>query len=216
MNRRIGRLHVITDTSVQQRYGAAELAQLAIEGGADTIQYRSKSTDVRALVAEAASVRDICRAAGVLFLVNDRVDVCLAADADGVHLGREDMPLDVARRVLGPDRIIGGTIRGVEHLLEAEALGADYVGLGPIFGTSSKHVPLAPLGLDAVRAVAAVATIPIIGIAGISIANVASVIAAGADGVAVIGAVCAADDVAAAADAMRRAIDRAEHLRDRT
>lgn len=216
--RPIGRLHVITDTTVQQRYSAAQLAALAIEGGADTIQYRSKAIDVRALIAEATTVRDVCAGAGVLFLVNDRVDVCLAVDADGVHLGREDMPLDVARRILGPDRIIGGTIRGVEHLIEAESLGADYVGLGPIFGTTSKHVALAPLGLDAVRAVVAAAHIPIIGIAGITLDNASSVIEAGADGLAVIGAVCAADDVRAAAGAMVRAIaagDRARSAHER-
>lgn len=213
MTKRIGRLHVITDTTVQHRFGAAELAALAIDGGADTIQYRSKATDVRALIAEAATVRDVCARAGVLFLVNDRVDVCLAVDADGVHLGREDMPVDVARRILGPRRIVGGTIRGVEHLIEAEALGADYVGLGPIFGTTSKRLPLAPLGLDAVRTVAAVATIPVIGIAGITLENASSVIEAGAYGIAAIGAVCAAPDVSRAAYAIRRAIDEGDRLR---
>ena len=208
MNRAIGRLHVITDTTVQSRYSAAELAMLAIDGGADTVQYRSKAADMRALIAEAASVRDVCARAGVLFLVNDRVDLCLAVDADGVHLGREDMPLDIARRILGPNRIIGGTVRGVDHLIEAERLGADYVGLGPVFGTTSKQVPLAPLGLGVVGDVARAASIPVVAIAGITSANAASVIGAGAHGVAVIGAVCAADDVRAAASELYSAIRR--------
>lgn len=209
MNRRIGRLHVITDTTLQDRYSAAELAALAIDGGADTIQYRSKASDMHAVVAEAATVVEVCRSAGVTCLVNDRVDLCLAVDADGVHLGREDMPVAIARRILGTERIIGGTVRGVAHLLEAERDGADYVGLGPLFGTRSKHVPLDPLGLDAVRAVTAVATIPVIGIAGIDQENAGDVIRSGAYGVAVIGAVCAADDVRDAAARLRRAIDRA-------
>jgi thiamine-phosphate pyrophosphorylase len=205
----VGRLHVITDTKVQSRYSAAELARHAIDGGADTIQYRSKSTDVRELLEEARAVRDVCVRAGVTFLVNDRVDVCMAVDADGVHLGREDMPLAIARRILGPAKIIGGTIRGVEHLAEAVRDGADYVGLGPVFGTTSKHVAIAPIGLDVVRAVASVATIPVIAIAGISEDNVASVIRAGAHGVAVIGAVCAAADVTGAARGLRARIDEA-------
>jgi thiamine-phosphate pyrophosphorylase len=202
MGNRIGRLHVLTDTTLQTRHTAARLAELAIAGGADTIQYRSKATNMHALVADASSVVEVCRAAGLPCLINDRVDLCLAVDADGVHLGREDMPIDIARRLLGPGRIIGGTVRNVEHLREAVRLGADYVGLGPIFGTTSKHVSLAPLGLDVVREVASASRIPVIGIAGITVANAAAVVAAGAYGVAVIGAVCAAEDVTAAARAL--------------
>lgn len=205
-SRRIGRLHVITDTTLQSRYTHAELAERAVQGGADTIQYRSKSLDVRTMIREAGEVAEVCRRHGVLFLVNDRIDVALAVDADGVHLGREDMPLAVARRILGPGKVIGGTIRGVDHLWEAIADSADYVGLGPIFRTGSKRLPIEPLGLDAVRAVTSESSIPIIAIAGISVENIASVISAGAFGVAVIGAVCAAGDVTEAARALHREI----------
>jgi thiamine-phosphate pyrophosphorylase len=199
MPRPIGRFHLITDTVLQSRHGHAELARMAIEGGADTIQYRSKNDDIREMIAEASAVRAVCARAGVTFLVNDRVDLCLAVEADGVHLGRGDMPLEIARRILGPGRIIGGTVRNEAHLAEAVAAGADYVGLGPIFGTSSKVVGMEPLGLDVVRTVCASAPIPVIGIAGITSASLESVLAAGAHGVAVIGAVCLADDVTAAA-----------------
>jgi len=204
---KIGRLHVITDTTVQSRYTHAELAELAIRGGADTIQYRSKSSDVRMMIREAGEVAEVCRRHGVLFLVDDRLDVSLAVDADGVHLGREDMPLTIARKILGPGKVIGGTIRGVEHLRDAIAESADYVGLGPIFRTASKRLPIEPIGPDAVRAVSSESSIPIIAIAGIAAQNVASVIAAGAFGVAVIGAVCAASDVAEATRSLRREID---------
>jgi thiamine-phosphate pyrophosphorylase len=201
------RLHVITDTTIQHRHSHAELAWLAIAGGADLIQYRSKSPELRTMIAEAAAVRDVCRRAGVIFIVNDRVDVALAVDADGVHLGRDDMPVALARKILGPDRIIGGTIRNPEHLRRAIDEGADYVGLGPIFGTTSKSLAIEPLGLEMIRSVSGVSTIPVIAIAGITAANVADVIRAGAHGVAVIGAVCAADDVTAAAAELRAGID---------
>ena len=205
--RRIGRFHLITDTVLQSRHDHAELARLAIAGGADTIQYRSKKDDIREMIAEASAVRDVCARAGVTFLVNDRVDLCLAVGADGVHLGRGDMPLEIARRILGPGPIIGGTVRNEEHLAEAVAAGADYVGLGPIFGTTSKVVGMEPLGLDVVRRVCASSPIPVIGIAGITRDNLASVLAAGAHGVALIGAVCLADDVTAAACAIARVIE---------
>ncbi len=198
MKARIGHLHVITDTATQNRYRHAELAELAIAGGADTIQYRSKSSDIRELLKEAGETREVCRAAGVTFLVNDRVDICLAIDADGVHLGRSDMPIPIARRLLGPDKIIGGTVRNAVHLEQAVHDSADYVGLGPIYTTSSKQLPLQPLGTQTVREVSAVSPIPIIGIAGITNETIAEVIEAGAYGVAVIGAVCNAQDVTAA------------------
>lgn len=198
---------MITDTTVQSRYTHAELAERAIGGGADTIQYRSKTTDVRRMIREAGEVSEVCRRHGVLFLVNDRIDVCLAVGADGVHLGREDMPLRVARDILGSGKVIGGTVRGVGHLREAIAESADYVGLGPIFRTSSKSLSIEPLGLETVREVSAASSIPIIAIAGISVDNASSIIAAGAAGVAVIGAVCAAPDVTAAARELRRAVE---------
>jgi thiamine-phosphate pyrophosphorylase len=195
----IGRLHVITDTVIQHRYSHAELAELAIAGGADTIQYRSKAGDIRAMIAEAGDVVAVCRAHNVPLIVNDRVDVALAVGADGVHLGRGDMPVGIARRIVGKGMIVGATIRNREHLAEAVREGADYAGLGPIFATSTKSLGIDPLGLEVVRDICASSPIPIIGIAGIDASNAGDVIAAGAYGVAVIGAVCAADDIAGAA-----------------
>jgi thiamine-phosphate pyrophosphorylase len=203
----IGRLHVITDTTLQRRYSHAELAELAIRGGADTIQYRSKSSEIRRMIREAGEVRDICNHYGIPFIVNDRVDLCLAVDADGVHLGLEDMPVPLARRILGPEKLIGGTVRNRTQLEEAAGESADYVGLGPIFGTISKRVDVDPLGLEIVREVSRDSPIPVIAIAGITSLNAREVFDAGAHGVAVIGAVCCADDVAGAASALRRALD---------
>ena len=202
----IGRLHVITNTTVQRRYGHAELAAHAIRGGADTIQYRSKETDFRTMMLEAGAVAEVCSNANVLFLVNDRVDLCRAVNANGVHLGEQDMPIEVARRILGTSKVIGGTVRNPEQLAVANRAGADYVGLGPVFSTNSKSLSITPVGLAMVRRVAETATIPVIGIAGITAENARSVVDAGAWGIAVIAAVCAAPDVAAAAERLRRAI----------
>jgi thiamine-phosphate pyrophosphorylase len=195
----IGRLHFVTDTVIQNRYTHAELAERAIAAGVDTIQYRSKESDFRRLMKEASEVREVCRRTGVLFVVNDRVDLALAVDADGVHLGLRDMPVDVARRILGSNRIIGGTIRNCEQLLAAAADGADYVGLGPVFGTRTKQVDHPALGLEAVERIVSGAPIPVIAIAGISIETIDSVLATGVYGVAVIGAIAGAVDVGAAA-----------------
>lgn len=203
---RIGRLHIITDIDVQHRYTHAELAEHAIAGGADTIQYRSKSLDVAGMLHEAGAVREVCRARGVPIIINDRVDVCLAIEADGVHLGRGDMPIDVARRLLGPGFIIGGTARTVEHVLEARRLGADYVGVGPVFGTTTKQVDHVLIGLDGVRSIADAAALPVIAIAGITHRNAGQVLQAGADGVAVISDVCAAVDVRAAAERLAHVV----------
>jgi thiamine-phosphate pyrophosphorylase len=207
MKPEIGRLHVITDTVLQHRYSHAELAELAIQGGADTIQYRSKSTDIRLLLREAEEVRTVCRRHDVLFLVNDRVDIALAIDADGVHLGRNDMPLLTARRLLGAGKIIGGTVRNAEHLRQAIEETADYVGLGPVFGTTSKAVDHDAVGLERVAEVSAISTIPVIAIAGITIENISDVLESGAYGIAVIGAVCCAEDVEVAARNLKLAID---------
>lgn len=194
----LGRLHVITDDTIQNRYTHVRLAELAIFGGADVIQFRSKSSDVRAMIEEASRIREACRASGVTFLVNDRVDVALAVGADGVHLGKQDMPVHLARSLMGPDAIIGGTARGVDDALETEREGASYVGLGPVFATSTKNVGHEPIGIETVREVTSRLSIPVIAIAGISLSNAQTVIAAGAWGVAVIGAVALADDPVAA------------------
>lgn len=207
----IGRLHVITieDDGSRPYRSPAELALQAIRGGADTIQYRSKGSNLARMLDEALAVRSVCREHGVTFIVNDRVDLCLAVDADGVHLGRDDMPIPIARRILGSERIIGGTVRNVDDLERAEAASADYVGCGPVYATETKELPIGPLGIPGLHAVADAASIPVIGIAGIGEGNVAEVLEAGAYGVAVVSAVGRAYDPEAAARTLRDRIDAA-------
>ena len=203
----IGHLHVLTDYTFQQRFTHAELAQMAIEGGADTIQFRQKTGTIQDILHNAGQVANVCREAGVTLLVDDRVDVALAVDADGVHLGQSDMPLAVARRILGPDRIIGITAPGVREARAAESGGADYVGFGPVYPTRSKANPLSVKGLEGVLEVANAVDIPVIGIAGITPGRAADVLRAGAHGVAVMTAISCADDPAGVSRQFRDAID---------
>jgi thiamine-phosphate pyrophosphorylase len=142
-------------------------------------------------------------------IVNDRVDLALAGGAAGVHLGEDDLPVDVARRLLGPDALVGATTRSLAQIEAAAAAGADHVGLGPIFPTSTKHVAHVPLGLDGLARVAGRAPLPVVAIAGIGLETIGAVAAAGAWCAAVAGALLGADDVRARAERLQRAFSAA-------
>ncbi|MFH1754216.1 MAG: thiamine phosphate synthase, partial [Candidatus Latescibacterota bacterium] len=128
MKKQIGRLHVITDQSVQQRHSHARLAGLAVAGGAGIIQFRDKVMGTRELIDTARILTDICSGSGIPLIINDRVDIVLAVDAGGVHLGRDDLPIEAARKILGPAKIIGGSAGSLEDAQSAQDAGADYVG----------------------------------------------------------------------------------------
>ncbi|MBD3337436.1 MAG: thiamine phosphate synthase [Candidatus Eisenbacteria bacterium] len=194
----IGRLHAITDTILQQRFDHLELAQRLIDGGADVIQYREKAASCREMIAAATAIQAACRKSGVAFIVNDRVDVALAADADGVHLGLDDFPVALARRILGPDRIIGASVDTAEEGRAAWKAGADYVGYGPIYGTGTKSDTGPVVGVDGLARHVQGSPLPVVAIGGCSAANIEPVLQAGARGVAVISALCRAPDPTAA------------------
>ena len=196
--KKIGRLHVITDTTIQSRFTHAELAEMAIEGGADTIQFRQKDGSTRELVESAKTVQAVCAAHGVSLIVNDRADIALAVGAGGAHFGQNDLPIAIGRRILSPDMIIGASARTEEKILEAISAGADYIGFGPIYQTSSKPDAEMPKGLDALRRMSEIAQCPVIAIGGIMAETAYQVIRAGAHGIAVISAVCGQADPAAA------------------
>jgi thiamine-phosphate pyrophosphorylase len=214
MKKSVGRLHVLTDESIQNRFSHVELAKFAIAGGADTIQFRDKSRSTRELIETAEALGAVCASKGVSLIINDRADIALAVDADGVHLGRGDLPIRTARSLLGPDKIVGGTASTLEEAIEAERDGADYVGFGHIYPTSSKEKPGEAKGPGSLIEICAALTIPVIAIGGINHANFAPVIDAGAWGIAVIGAVCASKDPEAAAADLRRGVD--EQIRRRS
>src|SRR5512135_1663417 len=188
MNRKlkkIGRFHVLTDTCLQTRFSHEELAMLAISGGADTIQFRQKEGGTREMIGIAERMRELCKKAGVPFLVNDRVDVAIACRADGVHLGQDDFPIPVARRLLGDEAIIGGSAGNLDEARRCLLEGADYVGFGPVYGTTSKEDAGPAAGLDLLKQIVETIPLPIVAIGGITADNTLAVTRTGVHGIAV-------------------------------
>lgn len=163
---------------------------MAIAGGADTIQYRQKTGSTGEMIRVATELQTICRQAGIPFIVNDRLDVALASQADGVHLGQDDFPIPLARKILGPGVIIGGSASTLSEAHKCFLEGADYIGYGPVFPTASKDDAGPVSGLTLLEQVVREIPLPIIAIGGIIGANTSSVMQTGAYGIAVISAVC--------------------------
>ncbi len=203
-------LYVITDAKLSRGRSNRDVIAAALRGGATMVQYRAKNVSTRQMITEALECREACHAYGVPLIVNDRVDVALAVDADGVHVGQDDMPTAYARRLLGPGKILGVSAENAAEARAAMAEGADYLGVGAVFPTGSKADAGEPIRLQGLMQIARVSTIPIVGIGGINAANAASVIRAGAAGIAVISAVVSADDVQAAARELRSIVEKAK------
>jgi len=187
---RIGRLHILTDDVLQSTFSHVELAQLAMKGGADTIQFRQKVGSTKRMIKIARHIRELCGRQNVVFIVNDRVDVAMVVDADGVHLGQDDFPIPFARKLLGEGKIIGGSAATLDEAEKCFSEGADYVGFGPVYPTTSK-VDAGPVsGIQILKKVVQKTSIPIIAIGGITKERIPEVMGAGAYGIAVISAVC--------------------------
>lgn len=207
-------LYVITDVKIGRGLAHAEIARRAVSGGADVIQLRDKTLPCHDLLREAREIREITRAAGVLFIVNDRIDVALAAGADGVHLGQDDLPAGDARKIAPGGFILGVSVGNVTEAVMAEQAGADYVALSPTFSTDSKINAGSGHGLGVLREVCCSVSIPVIAIGGIGPGNVSRVITAGANGVAVISAVVGEADITGAARQMKKLIRSARNPLD--
>ncbi len=178
------------------RRGLAADVQAALAAGVRVVQYRDKEADTRTLYEEARQLRELCRE--VLFLINDRVDVALAVEADGVHLGQQDLPCREARRLLGPRKVIGVTVSSLTEARQAVQDGADYLGVSPIFPSSTKPDAGRACGLELLRRIRAEVSLPLIAIGGITLHNAPPVVAAGADGLCAISAVMGEPEVEAA------------------
>jgi thiamine-phosphate pyrophosphorylase len=209
--KKIGRLHVLTDTLLQNRFSHEELAELAVAGGADTIQFRQKSGSTREMIRTASLMREICRKAGVPFLVNDRLDWALGSQADGVHLGQDDFPIPLARKILGNQAVIGGSAGDLEEARKCLKEGADYVGFGPVFTTTSKEDAGPAGGLELLRLAVKEIPLPIIAIGGIHQENTLEVLQTGVHGIAVISAVCCRKNPGEAAASLRRQLESYPH-----
>jgi len=188
-------LCIITADMPELKRTHVDVARESILGGATMVQLRDKNAGTREILEAALEIRDFTKRAGIPFIVNDRIDIAVAAGSDGVHLGQEDMPVDVARRILGRTRIIGISATNLEEAIEAQSRGADYLGVGPIFATPSKEDAAEPMGPAGLAEIRKQVRIPIVAIGGITEENAGEVIAAGADGIAVISAVAGASDM---------------------
>ncbi|HEU4402029.1 MAG TPA: thiamine phosphate synthase [Candidatus Polarisedimenticolia bacterium] len=199
-------LYVITDPVLSRGRSHLEIARAALEGGADAVQLRDKSSPAMNLCRLVAEIQPLARKYGALLVVNDRVDVAMVTGADGAHVGQEDLPAREARRLLPRPTVLGVSAGTKDEARRAQKDGADYLGVGPVFPTATKPDAGAALGLEGLAAIAGSVSIPVVAIGGITMENVAGVIAAGAAGAAVVTAVVAADDMAAAARALKRRI----------
>jgi thiamine-phosphate pyrophosphorylase len=206
-------LYVILDPEHTDGRDPLWVAAAAIAGGATCVQWRAKAWSDRQRWEVAVGLRDLTARAGVALILNDRIDIALAVDADGVHVGQQDLPASVARRLLGPDRWLGVSCPDLAAAAAAQADGASYLGVGALYEARSvKPEASAPKGAGWIARVREVAPLPIVGVGGITSLNAPEVIAAGAQGVAVIRSVCAAPDPRAAARTLRAAVDEARAL----
>jgi thiamine-phosphate pyrophosphorylase len=208
--KRIGRLHVLTDTELQSRFTHVELAQMAINGGADTIQFRQKTGATRKMIEICREIKQLCEDANVTFIVNDRVDVAIASEPHGVHLGQDDFPIPLARKLLGKARIIGGSAATLEEAQRCFSEGADYIGFGPVYTTASKDDAGPVTGIALLQKVVKTIPIPIVAIGGVTVENTPEVIRAGAQGIAVISAVCCQENPEQAARELLQALQPGE------
>jgi thiamine-phosphate pyrophosphorylase len=200
-------VYAITDAGIRRGRGHTVIARAALAGGARAVQLRDKTADAGLLLPIAREIRQLCEVAGALFFINDRIDLALASGADGVHLGQTDLPVAAARRMLGSGPLIGISVEDLEQVRAAERDGADYLGVGAIYGTANKADAGAPVGLEQVVRFRAASALPIVGIGGIDRERADAVRGAGADGIAVIGAIAAAEDPETATRALVAAFE---------
>jgi len=202
-------LYLVTDRGLSRGRSTLDIVRAAVRGGVTCVQLREKTCSTREFIVEALAIRDFLKSRGIPLIINDRVDIALAVGADGVHLGQSDMPLAMARSILGKSRIIGVSAESLHDAAEAEKGGADYLGVSPIFATATKTDTAAPLGLEGLQAIRQAVKLPLIAIGGLGPGNAAHVIAAGADGVAVVSAIVGVDDPEQAARELAQQIAQA-------
>ena len=203
-------LYLVTDRSLSLGRSNFEVIQKAVRGGVTLVQLREKEATTKVFYQEGLEIKGYLRTRNIPLIINDRIDIALALDADGVHLGREDMPIDVARKILGPRKIIGASVFTLEEAKTAEAMGADYLGLSPIFLTGTKPELVGQIGIEGIPSLKEGVQIPVVGIGSMSQANAYEAVKAGLDGVAVVSAICSHEDPRAAAEEIKKEVLRAK------
>ena len=202
-------LYLVTDRGLSRGRSTLEIVEAAVRGGVSCVQLREKHCSTREFIQQAQLIRDRLQKLGIPLIINDRLDVALAAKADGVHLGQTDMPLEMARAIAADTLLIGISAESLRDAVEAEKGGADYLGVSPIYATPTKTDTAPALGLEGLRHIRDAVNLPLVGIGGLNPDNAGDVIRNGADGVAVVSAIVAADDPEQAARNLRAVIEEA-------
>ena len=205
--REVLRLYLVTDQPSLRARPLADVVQAAVLGGVTCVQLREKNASSREFHAQACMLMDLLRPHGIPLIVNDRIDIALACGAQGVHLGQSDLSPNAARRLLPPEVFIGWSVETQAHVAQSQALPVDYLGVSPVFATATKTDTARPWGLDGLRQLRSQTALPLVAIGGIHAGNAAATLQAGADSLAVVSAICAADDPRAASQILRKCID---------
>lgn len=207
MNRESLELYLVTDRLLSHGRDLEWIVAEAVEGGVTMVQLREKDCPTGEFLSLAVCLKKLLSRAGIPLIINDRVDIALASGADGVHIGRSDMPYGAARTLLGPDRIIGLSVENLDDVAAANALGVDYIGVSPVFPTSTKTDTAAPFGLDALQKACVLSVHPVVAIGGVNETNAAAVRDAGVDGIAVVSAIVSAPSPREASCRLRKIMD---------
>ena len=200
-------LYLVTDRGLSKGRDLEYIVKEAVKGGVSMVQLREKDCDTGKFIELASSLKKELAPLGIPLIINDRVDIALAVDADGVHIGQSDMPYEIARRLLGPDKIIGLSVENIDQLLAANELDVDYVGISPVFDTSTKTDTAPAFGLKGLKDAVRLSLHPTVGIGGMNSDTAASVMQTGCDGIAVVSAISSADSPAEAASQLRELVD---------
>ena len=200
------KLYLVTDRNLSLGRSLEEVVSEAVAGGVTIVQLREKDASTGEFVELAFRLKEILKLYNVPLIINDRVDVALAVDAEGLHIGQSDMPYEIARKLLGPDKIIGLSVENMDDLLKANELDVDYVGISPVYGTPTKTDTAEPFGLEGLRRAVELSVHPTVAIGGMNASTIADVMAAGTDGVAVVSAICSVESPKLAAKELKEII----------
>ncbi|MCQ2959937.1 MAG: thiamine phosphate synthase [Bacteroidales bacterium] len=187
------KLYLVTDRPLSLGRDIAWIVEEAVKGGVTMVQLREKDCDTREFLEVAQKLKSLLKPLGIPLLINDRIDIALAVDADGVHIGQSDMPYEIARKLLGPDKIIGLSVENMHDIEEANKLDVDYVGVSPIYSTATKTDTAQPFGLEGLRKAVALSVHPTVAIGGMNTKTAYDVIKTGTNGIAVVSGICSAD-----------------------
>lgn len=207
-------LYLVTDRGLSLGRETTEIAESAVKGGVSCVQLREKRLKTHDFLREARALKKLLTSLSIPLIINDRPDIALAVDAEGIHLGQSDMPIHEARSMLGREKIIGVSAECLDDAIRAEQLGADYIGISPVFPSTSKTDTGPPLTLEGIRRIRQRVRLPLVAIGGITSENAGAVIAAGADGIAVISAIVSAPCPEKSARRLREIIDGAQRLKN--